>query len=141
MQAFEILSAGEEVRQEVRQEPAKAVPMAQARPRVLHFRPLSIKDYARLLLPFLALGTLGAVAKLKYPYWWPATDLVYFLSRTLLVATVIGIVLELSAAKPLVERVSENIAQRFIGRGLPAELQAPIKDIVDTGLVTDHYVK
>jgi hypothetical protein len=141
MQAFEILSAGEEVRQEVRQETAKAVPVAQARPRVRRFRPLSIKDYARLLLPFLLLGALGALAKLKYPYWWPATDLVYFLADTLLVATIIGVVLELSAAKPLVEKVSENIAQRLIGRGLPAELQAPIKDIVDTGLVTDHYVK
>lgn len=138
MEAFEILSAGGEVPHE----PVIPVVAAEA-PRVKRqpMRRLSIRDYVRLLLPFLVLGLLGAVAKLKYPYWWPGTDLVYFLADTLLVAMVIGVVLELTAAKPLIEKVSENVAQKLIGRGLPAELQARIKTIVGTGLVRDHYVK
>jgi hypothetical protein len=138
MEAFEILSAGGEVRHEAAN-PVVAAEGSRVKRRPM--RQLSIRDYVRLLLPFLVLGLLGAVAKLKYPYWWPGTDLVYFLADALLVAMVIGVVLELTAAKPLVEKVSENVAQKLIGRGLPAELQARIKDIVGTGVVRDHYVK
>src|SRR5229473_1711640 len=54
---------------------------------------------------------------------------------------VLGVLLEMFSARLLVERVSEGLAQRLIGRGLPAELQAPIRDIVGTDLVRDHFVK
>jgi hypothetical protein len=54
---------------------------------------------------------------------------------------VLGVVLDLFCAKLLVERVSADVAQRLIGRGLPAEVQAPIRDVVCTDLVRDHYVK
>jgi hypothetical protein len=105
------------------------------------FRRLTVKDHLRLLLPFLAFGVLGGLARFKYPYWWPANDLVYFLANSFLVAMVIGIILTLFSARLLIERVSDNLAQRLVGRGLPLELQGPIKDIVNTDFVTDHYVK
>jgi hypothetical protein len=109
------------------------------KPRRLHA--LSLKDHARLLLPFLAAGILGGVARLKYPYWWPANDLVYFLADSLIVAMVLGVALDLFSVRLLVDRVSDGLAQRLIGRGLPSELQASIRDIVCTELVRDHYVK
>jgi hypothetical protein len=102
---------------------------------------LSFTDHLRLLLPFLVAGTVGMVARLKYPYWWPANDLVYFLADSFIVAMVLGVALDLFSARLLVERVSDSVAQRLIGRGLPAELQAPIRDVVGTDLVRDHYVK
>jgi hypothetical protein len=105
------------------------------------FRKLSVKEYARLLLPFLVFGVLGVVARFKYPDWWPANDLVYFLSNALMAAMVIGIILSLSSAKLLIDRVSDDLAQRLIGGGLPAELQGPIKDLANTYFVRDHYVK
>jgi hypothetical protein len=109
--------------------------------KVRRFHPLGLKDHARLLLPLLSMGVVGAAARLKYPYWWPATDLVFFLADAFIVAALLGVLVELFLARLLIERVCEGLAQRLIGRGLPPELQAPIRDIVGTDLVTDHYVK
>jgi hypothetical protein len=94
-----------------------------------------------LLLPLLAVGVLGGVARLKYPYWWPAPELVSFVADSFIVAAVLGAFLELFSAKVLVERISDGLAQKVIGRGLPAELQATIRDVVGTDLVRDRYVK
>ena len=120
----------------------QAVPGAtERRTRVRRFHALGLKDYARLLLPFLGMAVLGVAGRLKYPYWWPAQDLVSFVADALMVAALIGVFLGLFSAKLLVERVSDGLAHRLIGRGLPAELQAPIRDLVVTELVRDHFVK
>jgi hypothetical protein len=105
------------------------------------FHELRFKDHARLLLPLLVMGVLGGAARLNYPYWWPATDVVFLVADSFIVAAVLGVLVVLFSARLLVERVSDGLAQRLIGRGLPPELQAPIRDVVGTGLVTDHYVK
>jgi hypothetical protein len=137
MQAFEILDAeGDAHRARLR-----ASSIRERKTKAPRLRKLTLKEYARLLLPFLFFGILGAVARLKYPYWWPATDLVYFLANAFMVAMVIGVILTLSSAKLLIEEVADNLAQRLIGRGLPAELQSSIKDMVNTEFVRDHYVK
>ena len=104
-------------------------PATERTPKVRRFHALSLKDHARLLLPFLGMGVLGGVAKLQYPYWWLAPDLVSFLANVFIVTAVLGVLLELFSAKLLVEKVSEDLAQRVIGRGLPPELQASIRDI------------
>jgi hypothetical protein len=117
------------------------VPAKEHTTRVRRFHALGLKDHARLLLPLLGVGVLGGAARLKYPYWWPATDLVFFLADSFIVAAVLGVLVELFSARLLVERVSDSLAQRLIGRGLPPELQASIRDIVGSDLVTDHYVK
>jgi len=137
MQAFEILSA-EQAGYVATPRTASA---KEGKNRARRFHALSVKDHAQLLLPFLVIGVLGGVARLKYPYWWPVNDLVYFLADCFIVAMVLGVTVELFSAKLLVDRVSDGLAQRLIGRGLPAELQAPIKDIVSTDFVRDHYVK
>ena len=116
-------------------------PDEERKPRVRRFHALTLKDHARLLLPFLVMGVLGGVARLEYPYWWLVPDLVSFLANSFIVIAVLGVLLELFSAKLLIERVSEDLAQRLIGRGLPAELQASIRDIVATDLARDHYVK
>lgn len=105
------------------------------------FCALGPKDHVRLLLPLLVVGVLGGVARLKYPYWWPANDLVFFVADSFIVAALLGVLVELFAVRLLVERVSDGLAQRLIGRGLPPELQAAIRDTVGTDLVTDRYVK
>ena len=117
------------------------LPAKERKTRVRRFHALGLKDYARLLLPLLCVGVLGGAARLKYPYWWPATDLVFFVAESFIVSSVLGVLVVLFSARLLVERVSDGLAQRLIGRGLPPELQAPIRDIVGTDLVTDHYVK
>jgi hypothetical protein len=137
MQAFEILTAEEDTHSAR----PRASSMEEGKTMAPRFRLLSLKEYTRLLLPFLVFGVLGAVARFRYPYWWPANDLVYFLANAFMVAMVIGIILALSSAKLLIERVSENLARSLIGRGLPAELQGSIRDIVDADFVRDHYVK
>jgi hypothetical protein len=109
--------------------------------RVRRFHALTFKDHARLLLPFVLMGILGAAARLKYPYWWPAPELVSFIADTFIVTAMLGVFLELFSAKLLVERASDGLAQRLIGRGLPSELQSLIRDVVATDFVRDHYVK
>jgi hypothetical protein len=109
--------------------------------RVRRFHPLTLKDHIGLLLPFLGMCVLGAAAKLKYPYWWPASDLVSFVADSFIVTAMLGMLLELFSAKLLVEKVSDSLAQRLIGRGLPADLQSLIRDVVATDFVRDHYVK
>src|SRR4029077_14492315 len=128
---FEILTA----ERDAHSARPRASSMEEGKTMAPRFRLLSLKEYARLLLPFLVLGVLGAVARFRYPYWWPANDLVYFLANAFMVAMVIGIILTLFSAKLLIERASENLARRLIARGLPAELQGPIKDIVNTDFV------
>ena len=137
MPAIEILAA-----EPVEDGHPSATPMVKhSKPRVQRFRPLTLKDHARLLLPLLVVGILGGVARFMYPYWWPARELVSFLADSFIVAAMLGVFLDLFSARLLVERVSDVLAQRLIGRGLPAELQASIRDIVSTNLVRDRYVK
>jgi hypothetical protein len=105
------------------------------------FYALSLRDHVRLLLPFLLAGAIGILARVRYPYWWPATELVYFLADALIVTMILGIAFDVFSAKLLVERVSDGLAQTLVGRGLPLELQGVVRDIVSTDLVRDHYVK
>ncbi len=52
-----------------------------------------------------------------------------------------GVAFDLFSVKLLVERVSDGLAQTLVGRGLPAEMQGLVRDVVFTDLVGDHYVK
>jgi len=58
-----------------------------------------------------------------------------------MVAGILGLLLELFATRLLVEKVSGDLAEKLVGRGLPPELQAYIRSIVDTDIVRDHYIK
>ncbi len=143
MPAFEILALEPPVEESLEDAVFSTPPAVKPRKttRVPRFRPLTLTDHVRLLLPFLAAGALGAVAKLKYPYWWPAPEVVAFVADSFIVAALLGVLVELFSAKLVIERISDGVAQRAIGRGLPAELQAPIRDVVDTDFVRDRYVK
>jgi hypothetical protein len=136
MPAFEILAAEPEER-----ETPPPAPAPERKAKMGRFHPLSLKDHVRLLLPFLILGILGGVARFKYPYWWPVPDLVFFVGDSFLASALLGMLLELFLARLVVDRISSELAQRLIGRGLPEELQAPIRDVVGTDFVRDHYVK
>ena len=105
------------------------------------FYALSLRDHLRLLLPFLVLGAVGVVTRIEYPYQWPANELVYFVADALIVAMILGVAFDVFSAKLLVERVSDGLAQALVGRGLPIEMQGPVRDIVSTDLVRDHFVK
>ena len=117
------------------------IPAKDRTPARRRFYALSVKDHVRLLLPFLLAGAVGVLARVKYPYWWPANELVYFLADALIVAMILGVAFDLFSAKLLVERVSDGLAQTLVGRGLPAEMQGLVRDVVSTDLVRDHYVK
>jgi len=137
MPPIEILTVDESTEREAPTPP----PVKEPRSKPRRFYALSLRDHAQLLLPFVVAGLLGLVARLKYPYWWPANELVYFLADAFIVAMVLGVAIDVFSAKLLVERISDGLAQRLVGRGLPADMQAPIRDVVSTDLVRDHYVK
>lgn len=137
MPPIEILTVEEAAEREA----PKAAPVRENRSAPRRFHALSIKDHFRLLAPFLLAGVVGVVTRVMYPYQWPATELVYFLADAFIVAMVLGIAFDVFSAKLLVERVSDGLAQSLVGRGLPVDMQGPVRDIVSTDLVRDHYVK
>ena len=63
-------------------------PPQKPKARKRRFRALTLRDHGRLLLPFVLLGVLGVAARLKYPYWWPAPELVSFVGDTISSATI-----------------------------------------------------
>ena len=137
MPPIEILTVDEANEKEA---PAPAsVKQPRSMPR--RFYALSLRDHVRLLLPLVVAGVLGVVARLKYPYDWPGNELVYFLADAFIVAMVLGVAIDVFSAKLLLERVSDGLAQRLVGRGLPVDMQGPIRDVVSTDLVRDRYVK
>ena len=138
MPPIEILTVDEAAEKEA---PTSPSPMKEPRNKPRRFYALSLKDHLRLLLPFVIAGSLGVAARLKYPYWWPYNELVYFTADAFIVAMLLGVAIDVFSAKLLVERISDGLAQRLVGRGLPADMQAPIRDVVSTDLVRDHYVK
>jgi len=137
MPPIEILTVDEATEQA----PPTPPPAKEPRSKPRRFYALSIRDHLRLLLPFLVAGAIGVVARLKYPYWWPGNELVYFVADAFIVAMLLGVVIDVFSAKLLVERVSDGLAQRLVGRGLPIDMQGPVRDVVSTDLVRDHYVK
>jgi hypothetical protein len=137
MSPIEILTVEEAAEREA----PRASPAKESRSAPRRFYALSLKDHIRLLLPFLVLGTVGIVTRIRYPYWWPANELVYFLADASIVTMILCVAIDLFSAKLLVERVSDALAQALVGRGLPVEMQGPVRDIVSTDLVRDHYVK
>jgi len=72
---------------------------------------------------------------------WLSEDLVSSLSDALIIAGLLGWLLELFATRLLIEKISSDLADKLVGRGLPSELQSLIRTIVDTDLVRDHFVK
>ena len=128
--------------EEATERAAPAPPAArESRSAARRYYALSLKDHLRLLLPFLLLGAAGVATRLEYPYGWPANELVYFVADALIVAMILGIAFDVFSAKLLVERVSDGLAQALVGRGLPLDMQGPVRDVVSTDLVRDHYVK
>jgi len=137
MPPIEILTVEEATEKEAPSPP----PVKEPRSKPRRFYALSLRDHVRLLLPLVVAGALGVVARLKYPYDWPGNELVYFLADAFIVALVLGLAIDIFSAKLLVERISDGLAQRLVGRGLPVDMQGPIRDVVSTDLVRDHYVK
>ena len=137
MPPIEILTVDEATEKEAPAPP----PIKEPRSKPRRFYALSVKDHARLLMPFIVVGLVGIAARLKYPYWWPGNELVYFVADAFIVAMLLGVVIDVFSAKLLVERVSDGLAQRLVGRGLPVDMQGPVRDVVSTDLVRDHFVK
>lgn len=111
----------------------------------IKFFQLKITEGWNVAWPFLAALLVGIVLRAVLPWvplpWWIAKDAAYALSDALMVGGIVGVGLELVATGFLIERVAHDLAGRLVGRDLPHELQAKIKDIVDTKLVRDEFVK
>jgi len=63
------------------------------------------------------------------------------ISDGLIVAGVVGLLLEIFATKFLIQKTADSLAENLVGRGLPRKIQARIQEIANTTLVRDHYVK
>jgi len=102
----------------------------------VRFRNLAAKEWFSLFAPFLLSFVLGILLRLRYRTTWPLYDLVYTLADALVVAGIIGSLLELFSAKLLIQKVADDLAGKLVGRGLPPELQSHIQEITKTALVS-----
>lgn len=101
---------------------------------------LSVSDYWRLIYPFALLIIIGLVAA-HYPESWPWTKQIDRLSDALIVAGLIGVVVELSSLNRLIEHVGRDVASRVTGMHLPTELRRQMSQIVETSLVLEDYTR
>lgn len=110
----------------------------------IRFRDLSGMEYWHLSWPFATVLVAGLILRSLGPSATSnhlAPDFINALADALLIAGILGLLLEIYATRLLVEKVSGDLAEKLVGRGLPSELQAHIKSIVDSDIVRDHYVK
>jgi hypothetical protein len=106
------------------------------------FRDFKVSEYWNLAWPFalgIVVGIAGHVAGYRLPPKLGHT--VAVLSDAFIVAGLVGLTLELFATRFLIERVAMDVAEKLAGRGLPSQLQALIRDIVDTHIVREDYTK
>lgn len=100
---------------------------------------LSVSEYWKLARPFLAFLVLGLAIKIV-AHWFP-NDFVIGLAEALMIAGLVGLGLEFFATKLLIQKVSDELAEKLIGYRLPAQIQAQISKIVKTDIVRENYVK
>lgn len=104
-------------------------------------RDLTIRQIWHLMGPFVMVAAVGFVGLRLYPGNWFAAHEIQLVAHALMVAGIIGIFIELFAANFLIRRVADDLAQKLVGRGLPAELQHHIREITETKIVRDELVK
>jgi hypothetical protein len=109
------------------------------------FRDLSGVEYWNLAWPFILSCIVGVIFRILAPRvqlaYGPPEDVVAALADALLVAGIVGLLLELFASRLFIENIARDISEKLVGRGLPPELQSHIREIVNTSVVRDRYVK
>ena len=81
-----------------------------------HFRNLGAKERGALFGPFAALFLVGLLIRFLYRSCWFVSDSFYALADALMVAGIIGGLLEAFSAKFMIEKVSDDLAQKLVGR-------------------------
>lgn len=89
----------------------------------------------RMIWVFLA----GMVVYWVYPEGWPLRGPIQMLGEALMVGVVIAFTLELFVSQLLIDKTTQELAEKLVGLGLPKDLQALIGDLVHrTHLVHDQ---
>jgi hypothetical protein len=103
---------------------------------------LNTAEFLRLLYPFAILSLSGALGRWLLPHSWPYSQLLDGFFEAATIAGLIGLLIEVFAAKRLVEHVSKELAGRLVGRHLPRPLQERISELaVETPFVVHGYTK
>ncbi|HXR15929.1 MAG TPA: hypothetical protein VN777_06920 [Terriglobales bacterium] len=100
------------------------------------------RRFARLFGPFICSFVVGCALTRWYPCSWPLQEIVRVLRDALIVAGVIGPMIEVWAASSLIEEATEELSSRLVGYGLPRDAQNLIYKLVhETKLVYRNYRK
>jgi len=106
-----------------------------------YFRTLEVKEWSKMFGPFIGALLSGGLIRRFYPAAWSSSTTFYALADALMVAGIIGGLLEVFSARLMIERVSRDLAEELVGRGLPKELRQHIHKITRTKLVWSNNVK
>jgi hypothetical protein len=108
---------------------------------IVRLREMQSVKLAKLTVAFLVAVVLGLTARAIYPCTWWLYSSVMALGDGLIVAGIVGLLLELFATKFLIEETAEKVAEKVVGRGLPSNIRGRIWIIANTKLVRKNYVK
>jgi len=100
---------------------------------------LTVGEGLRLVRWFAFALVVGAVGLILYPITWPAYRVIEKICDALVVAGVIGLVVELSSLNSVVRRVSEEVARKTSAFHLPPAIRDQIWNIMNTKLVRHDY--
>jgi hypothetical protein len=107
----------------------------------IHFSAVTTKDWWKFFGAFLLVLALGVAGRFLYSPCWRWSDAFFALFDAMIVAGLIGICFEVFSTKFLITRVAEDLTEKLVGRGLPPQLQHHIKQITETDIVREEYVK
>lgn len=100
---------------------------------------LRIRDYWMVVRWFVLSLIVGLLLVLAYSDSWYLADAIHKLGDALMIAGIVGIVVELSSLGRLIEHIGTQVAERTTARHLPNPVREQIWEIVNSRLVYDAY--
>lgn len=85
--------------------------------------------FTRTVLPFIVAFLVGLLLN-KYPATWPFGEFVRPLRDALMIAGLLGTLIELWSVSVLVDHATDQLSERLVGYGLPRPAQELIHDLV-----------
>jgi hypothetical protein len=104
------------------------------------FRRVSVREYCKLVLPFVVLVAFGLVL-VSIPHGWRFSELSHKTGGAVIIAGAIAIAVELFALKKLVRHVADDVSFRLAGGHLPPGLRRTLWNVVSSSHVRERWEK
>jgi hypothetical protein len=101
----------------------------------------TVKDALKVISALCCSIAAGFLLYWKYPCWWALYRPTMALADALMVAGIIGVLVEIFAVRHIIDKTAEKLADEMTGRGLPLNIKSKITAIANTTLARTNYKK